>query len=247
MRDIYINRMELGLKANPKEVPLLTELRNPELFINPGLKIRKYPQDYSSYMDPSISGIICKLLLVNKARDGIWLTIETDKDKVSIPGGHVNEFEWDHYVTLPYECILNTICRELVEEHLMLRNGEYNLYNLNPDDLLIYVVSKYGFTINPKVNFPLYYSYDHNGDLIIYVVKEVDMPDYNIPALSNFIINNSIWYSKKDHMYNIKAKIDRSSLFNSPYKNDIRVSMNGIGLLDKIFSTENLFGKMNIY
>ena len=73
------------------------------------------------------------------------------------------------------------------------------------------------------------------------------MPDFVTPTLCNYINNQSVWYSRKDHLYNVKPKIDRRSLFSTPYENDVRVTPEGFSLLDKILSTESLFGKINIY
>lgn len=253
MRDIYINRKELELKSNPKCLPMMTPVLNPELFINPSMKVLRLPQSYSSSMDMGVSAIVCKLLLVNKYRDGIWLVMEDDKSKISIPGGHVSEYEWNHYNRYPYNCIVDTIVREMVEEHPMLDITVIDTFSNSPEDALVKVISEYGFTINQSVEFPLFYTYgSHDNvnyrDLIIYLVKEVDFPNQQrIPDFSNYTVGRTVWYSRKEHSINKRYSRDRRGLYCSPYDNDIRIDDEGVELLDKIFSTEKLFGKIDIY
>lgn len=249
MRDIYIEKRELKLKYNPKDTNQLLPFTHPELLLNSTIKFLKLPDDYINSMNTDISSIVCKVLITNYEHDGIWLTKEDDKNKVSIPGGHVSEYELlSIKEDKPYTAIYETLLRELVEENPMLRDMMF-YEGSNVMDDLDFVIKEYGFTSSKgSAQFPLMYSYDDmRGSFIIYMVKEVDIPTYNVPPLFCEEMRNMIWYSRRDHNINKKTSMNRRNLFGSAYSNDTRLSTSGVAFLDRIFSTESIFGKLNIY
>lgn len=247
MRDIYVDKQELRLKYNPKESDKLLEFTHPELLLNSGIKFHKYPEGYHNDDGTKISSIVCKLLLTNDAHDGIWLIKEDDKNKISIPGGHLGEAELFSISNgFPYTAIYETIIRELIEENPVLR-GTHIDENSNMKSNLEFVLHQYGFDLT-RSEFPFFYSYeDFRGSFIIYMIKEVTVPSCVIPPFYHHEFRNMVWYSRKEHSINRKTSRDRRTLFDTDYDGDIRVLDRGISLLDKIFSTENIFGKINIY
>lgn len=249
MRDIYIDKTELKLKYRPKDYKYLLPFEHPELLLNSTTKFLKLPEGYINATNTDISSIVCKVLLTNHNHDGIWLTKEDDKNKVSIPGGHLSECElkyikWDK----PYTAIYETLLRELVEENPALRDMIF-YEGSNVMDDLNFVIQEYGFTSSKDMSsFPLMYSYDNTrGSFIIYMIKEVNLPSYVVPPLACEEMRNMIWYSRRDHNINRKTSKNRREMFNSVYGNDTRITTAGVDFLDRIFSTESIFGKLNIY
>lgn len=249
MRDIYIDKKELKLKYRPMESDHLLYFSHPELLLNSGTRFLKCQEGYDNSHDVTCSSIICKILLTNYEHDGIWLTVEPDKNKVSIPGGHLSEYELPFIMKdQPYTAIYETIVREMIEENIMLRDTTY-CDGWGVLDALDFVIKRYGFNPVEQQPVPLLYSYnDACNEFIIYLVKEVDNPDKHIPALRCYEYKNMVWYTRQDHRMNLKMPVDRrKTVFNTFYEKDVRVMNNGVSLLDRIFCTENVFGKLNIY
>lgn len=249
MRDIYIDKKELKLKYRPKDTFHLLPFTHPELLFNSTTKFQKLPEGYLNSSNTDISSIVCKVLITNYEHDGIWLTKEDDKNKISIPGGHLSEIELRYIKDdQPYTAIHETMLREMVEENPALRDMIFYEGSNTLEDL-DFVIKEYGFTSSREGRpFPLMYSYDDTrGSFIIYMIKEVDNPSYNVPPLSCEEMRNMVWYSRKDHSINKKTSLNRRSLFNSKYGNDTRVTEAGVSFLDRIFMTESIFGKLNIY
>lgn len=247
MRDIYVRKEELQLRYNPKDINTLLEFKHPELILNSNTKLYKCPEGFHNEYNTELSSIVCKIILTNETHDGIWLIREPDKCKISIPGGHMGE---DVLLGIKkgniYTSIYETLIRELIEENPML-SGYFINEDSNIRTILRNVINQYGFSIN-DVEFPLYYSYDeYRGEFIIYMIKETDNPDCSVVPFNYYGFRNMIWYSRKEHSINIKAHYNRESLFNSEFQNDIRITSAGMTLLDKIFSTKNIFGNLNIY
>lgn len=250
MKDIYLDRTDFEAKVQPKKENCLTPLLHPELVFNDTIKHRFYPESigHTAYQS---TGLICKVLLTNQARDGIWLTMEDDKDKISIPGGHMSDAEWKpELLNNPTNLIYRTLTRELLEENCYVQHGMevYGLEQFQPDDALNYVIGQYKLKVNTTMHYPLFYAYylEDVGSYTIYMVKEVDSPEY-VPTFSNYTQGQMIWYSKREHALNRKYKGDRMSLYHMGYGDDIRCQEEGIQILDSIFNTESLFGKLDIY
>lgn len=247
MRDLFVDKDKLRLVYNPKESKKLEEFKHPEMMLSNKLQFHKYPEGYRNEYDSPLSSVVCKILLTNRNHDGIWLIAEDDKNKVSIPGGHVGE-DALFYISCnkPYTAIYTTLVRELIEENPITR-GIQLVEPIHVSSALEFVLNQYQFNLL-TANFPMLYSYDdYRGEFIIFVIKEVDNPSDTIPPFQYYGFQNMIWYSRKEHFMNSKTKTDRRTLFNTTYADDIRVTESGILLLDKIFSTESIFGKINIY
>lgn len=247
MRDLFVDKDKLRLVYNPKESSKLEEFNHPEMMLSNKLQFHKYPEGYRNEYGSPLSSVVCKLLLTNRNHDGIWLIAEDDKNKVSIPGGHVGE-DALFYISggQPYTAIYKTIIRELMEENPILR-GTRLVESFSIKATIEYILNQYGFNLLPG-EFPLYYSYDnYKGSFIIYMIKETDIPSISISPFNYYGFRNMIWYSRKEHSINSKTKNDRRTLFETDYKDDVRITESGISLLNKVFSTESIFGKINIY
>ena len=248
MRDLFVDKQELHLLYKPKESRQLELFENPEFLFSGKMKFHKYPEGFSANYGSSISSVVCKLLLTNMNHDGIWLIAEDDKNKVSIPGGHIGEdvlYDIEH--SYSYTVVYKTLIRELIEENPIIRGTGFD-DEINVNAMFNFVLNRYGFNHILPTNSPLYYSYDdYKGSFIIYMVKETDIPSVAVTPFTYRGFRNMIWYSRKEHSLNMKAKGDRRSLLGTDYDNDIRVVPRGLKILDRIFSTENIFGKLNIY
>jgi hypothetical protein len=81
----------------------------------------------------------------------------------------------------------------------------------------------------------------------MFVLKEVTHPSKDVPAFINYDWDHMIWYPKREHQMNYKTTSDRRVFFRSQYKNDIRLTAEGLMCLNQIFNDENRFGKIDIY
>lgn len=270
MKDIYLDRREFELKFNPKKPTSgLISLSHPELFITDKLNYHEYPKGFQDAV-PSKVSMECNLILTNPAHDGIWLVADYDNDTLGIPSGHIDREWWEMYCTNhPYNIIYLTLIDAMVRLNPLYRDSAshdpYMRLTLStqqafPDirDILHYVIGRSGFDIyRPCRDDLLFYQYWVKSleydeyvllrDMKMFVLKEVTIPEDRIPALQNFSNHNFIWYSRKDHYYNIRTKKNRASLFASTFKEDARVSDDGLSILDNIFQTESIFGKLDIY
>ena len=252
MRDLYVDKQKLRLFYNPKESNKMEIFYHPERMLSDKMKFHKYPEGYRNDYGSPISSVVCKILLTNREHDGIWLIAEDNKNKVSIPGGHVGEDVLSYISSSqPYTAIYKTIIRELIEENPVLSDTQL-IEPMSIRSTLEFVLDQYEFNILPS-EFPLFYTYDnYKGSFIIFMIEEVDKPSENTLPFENHCFRNMIWYSRKEHSINSKNNNDSKryrmkTIFNSPYADDIRTTKGGVLLLDKIFHTESIFGKLNIY
>lgn len=266
MNEIYFDRKEFGLKGNfSVNKKGLTPLTHPEMFLTKKLQTYAYPVNFADNV-PSKVRVFCGMILTDAIHDGIWL-VEDDRDgSLTIPGKCITEIEWNSYMDNPWRLIHKTFLNALKDLHPCLRDDiDPALQDLHPwlnsnyyiGDMLTYAIHKYGveFTTETMVkDGPLYYLYkdgigirsNFSTDFMIFQVWEINKPDGHIPALMSLRCGNLIWYSRQDHLYNLKERGPRNRLFGG-FKNDIRTSERGITALDSIFQTEKVFGKLSIY
>jgi hypothetical protein len=251
MKDIYIDRGEFERLFNPHHANQLQEVSLAQLsqFFNQPLNPHYYPSS-NQYSNPYQTPIIVKILLTDKYHDGIWLVTEKNKDKVSIPGGHVSDEEWA-YRTDPEDMIYRTLARELEEERVPgLPCGDDAINKpLNPYMDVANQLINYGFHIIGG-DSKFYYSYylpNNRGSFTIYILKEVDYPKDYIEPYTIYEHYQMVWYTRRDHTTNFYYRGSRKELFNSPYTDDIRLIDKGIDILNLIFQTDSIFGKMSIY
>lgn len=154
------------------------------------------------------------------------------------------EIEHNEPVTAIYE----TILKLLVDSNKMLnQNSIFNDFSIS--SRIPYILRAYHLNYVSN-NFPIYYNFymgDFQNEIDLFVFIEVDQPETKVVPLSNYEYYNLVWYSRRDHHYNITTKKDRRSLFGNDYSIDVRREDAAIYLLDKIFNTENIFGKLDIY
>ena len=271
-REIYLERKEFELKFQPRHPKAgLLPLEQPGLFISPDSKRHSYPVGHQDLIANQTS-IECDLLVTNQFHDGIWLFVDNESDSIRFPGGCITEEDWMQVKKGPYHVLYQCLIRSLIDIHPIIRQdafsdplmnslGEYTrLPNLK--DFLNYVISRHGFKFaNPgdePVFFYQYYLYP-NSDITgtvrpldrvrIYALIEVNDPDTQLPALINYMDRRGyyVWYSRRDHKLNRSCRTDRKSMFQSTYNQDIRTSESGVDILDNIFRTEPIFGKLDIY
>lgn len=267
MNEIYFDKKEFDLKGNfSVNKKGLTPLVHPEMFLTKKLRTYMYPVNFADHI-PSKVRVFCGMLLTDELHDGIWL-IEDDRDgSLSIPGKCIGDMEWGaSYDENPWRMIHKAFLNALKDLHPYLRDDvDPALQTLQPwiasnyyiGDMLTYAIHKYGveFTTESMVkDGPMYFLYkdgvgihsNYSTDFMIFQVWEINKPDGHIPALMSLQCGNLMWYSRQDHVYNLQERGPRNRLF-SGYKDDIRTSERGVQVLDNIFQTETIFGKLSIY
>ena len=248
MRELYMSELEFRRLINPPlKVKGLSELKHPERLLSNDTKFYKFNEGYVRLPIDTFSPIKCNVLLTNKEHDGIWL-LDNDGE-VIIPGKIIDEeqlYEIEH--NEPITTIYETILKLLVDA-----NGKLDIGSMFNDFSISYkiphILNAYNLDYISN-DFPIYYNFymgDFQNEINLFIIMEVDQPGSEIVPLSNYECYNLIWYSRRDHQFNIKTKRDRRLLFGQMYSDDVRVRPDGIYLLDKIFNTENIFGKLNIY
>ena len=167
IRDIYLDRDEFELKFHPKRPKngRLIELNHPEAFINDKVKRHSYPVNFQRNV-PGMVSFECNLLLTNPAHDGIWLFMDNDNDRIMIPGGYIQEEDWEYAHKNPYYVIYSTLVRTMRDIHPLFRDtaavDPILTFIRNPSlselkDLLVYVVRQNRFQINNPVKPHLFY------------------------------------------------------------------------------------------
>ena len=267
MNEVYFDRREFNLKGNfSVNKKGLTPLVNPEMFLTTKLQNYLYPVGFADNV-PSRVRVFCGMLLTDNLHDGIWL-VEDDRDgSLSIPGKCITDMEWDATMRNPWRLIHKTFLNALKDLHPLLRDDiDPALQGLHPwmssnyyiGDMIMYAIHKYGveFTTESMVkDGPMYFQYkdglgirsDSSTDFMVFQVWEINKPDGHIPALISLRTGNLIWYSRQDHVYNLQERGHRRNRLFSGFKDDIRTSERGMELLDSIFQTETIFGKLSIY
>lgn len=277
MKELYLERREFELKVNPKKSTSgLFPLKHPELFINRNMRTHLFPKGFQSQTWDNVS-IECCILLTNPIHDGIWLLVDDENDTIRIPGGFVigDDGIWDMFARFdkPYHVIYRTLIERLAEggpatfrDSWYLDPTMFPVMACDPkqpwtladiQDILNYTITKFNLNIHdPAKPDELFYQYKLTGSdnetvtlqhIRIYLLKEVTLPIGPIVALTNYRNSNLIWYSRKDHYYNLREKTSRKGLFTSTYDVDIRTCDDGVCILDDIFRTEPVFGKLDIY
>lgn len=203
--------------------------------------------------------LVVKLIITTPDRTGIYLIYEEDKQKISIPGGHVSKedvlyIQDDLGIKDKSLLILQSaLNRELCEEFFGDERG-YNYYMSSKDYLtdphpltgiesVIYRKFKVCHPIDPIQD--LYYLYkgknrQHSRSLTFYYVIEVEtIPGYMCPY-------NYIWLSKDDFLLSCRRGRMRDiiSIIGDPIvpvSRDIRFSRKYRPILDIIFNTPELF------
>ena len=248
MRELYMSELEFKRLVNPpKNIKGLTELKHPERLLSNDSRFYKYNEGYERYYFDSSSPIICNVILTNKEHDGMWLL---NKDgRLIIPGKIMDEeqlYEIEH--NEPVTAIYETILKLLVDSNKMLnQNSIFGDFSI--PSRISYILKAYRLDYISN-NFPIYYNFymgDFQNEIDLFVFMEVDQPESKVIPLSNYEYYDLVWYSRRDHQYNITTKKDRRSLFGNDYFVDVRREDAAIYLLDKIFNTENIFGKLDIY
>lgn len=152
----------------------------------------RYHYQSEGDIDTNIFPLITKALIINKSSDVLYLVDEFDKDKVTIPGGHVSTYRMDEYPR-NLELITFNLIRELCEEFKIGRNTKpYEELNVAP---LSEIMMRGGFkfshtgnvlyTLNDKLGFTIY--------IPIYV-EDWNYPDNAIPLIIDeykSIVNSS--------------------------------------------------------
>lgn len=273
IREVYQDRKEFELKFMPErpKKPGLLSLENPERFITDHhIKRWGYSPGFQDSVPSKIS-FECNLLLTNPFHDGIWLYMDNEHRGIEIPGSCITEEDWEYVNTNPYYVIMEALIRTmrdldesyrnqaLIDPILSMMEKPSTLAEL--EDLLHFVTGRVGFKVhNPEKHPLLYYQYwlypswskkpIELDRFKIYALLEVSEPKFQIPAFENYTSNGFLWYSRRDHKYNRSMSGGRNCrkvTFQSTYRSDIRISDSGVDILDNIFSTESIFGKLDIY
>lgn len=267
MREIYFDRREFDLKGKfSVNKTGLTPLVHPEMYLTNKIKNYFYPTNFADNI-PSKIHVFCGMLLTDNIHDGVWLIEDDRNGSLSIPGMFITESRWSSGYENPWRLIHKTFLDALKDLHPYLRDDiDPALQDIGPwvksnnyyiGDMITYAIHKYGveFTTETMVkDGPMYFLYkeglgihsDSSTDFMIFQVWELNKPDGHIPALMSLQCGNLMWYSRQDHVYNLQERGPRNRLF-SGFKDDIRTSERGITLLDSIFRTETIFGKLSIY
>lgn len=275
MREIYLKRRDFELKFNPgRASKAMLPLMNPELFINDNMTTHTFPEGFQKNVPEKVS-FECSLLLTNPTHSGLWLLMNEETSTISLPGGYITEEDWIYASQNPYYVIYSTIIHALINAHPILsKNAECDpLAQISNAptlaelfDTLQYVIGQYSLDVNPHSGKDLlYYQYHLSPKTVmprgleneeldfralpmrIFVLKEVMHPGNDVPAFINYDWDHMIWYPKREHQMNYKTTSNRRVFFRSQYKNDIRLTAEGIICLDHIFKDENRFGKIDIY
>ncbi len=275
MREIYFDRKEFEQKYRPDKNPIngLCPLNHPELFITSKIHSRSYPEGFQSDV-PELVSFSCNLLLTNPSHDGIWLIKNDEKNEIDIPNGYITEEDWRYVNKNPYYVIISSLIRTLGTINPIYRNTYMTdpmvSFIDNPTlaslrDLLFYVLGQNRFEpTNPSAPMLFYYQYwlpnahlyemkhlhshcKRLQDFTIYIILEVKEPVDKISPFTNYSKDCYLWYSRADHKYNRMTEDNKRSAFKSTYKTDIRLTESGLDVLENIFRTETIFGKINIY
>lgn len=267
--NIYMDRTEFLLKFHPRahRTSGMLPLVHPDLFITDKIQTHRYPENFQKEIPNQIS-FKSELLITNEAHDGLWLFIDDNNKRTSFFGGYITPEDWKYCHTNPYYVMFSTLIRAMVEAHPICRESvsfdPFLQMSVEPTarefvDMLCYLLRQFGLEVSTNctmLNFYQYWMYPIGcnekrclDSMRIYTLMEVKEPLGKIPALSGYTNQggNLVWYSRRDHMLNLKEKASRESLFDARYPDDLRVTDSGLDILDNIFRNESIFGKLNIY
>ena len=203
-------------------------------------------KEYKALNDPRIIPVIGKLLLINEARDSIYLVDEYNSNrnnKISIPGGHLDPSDLFYeaqrlHCTPKFDYLFSEINREIYEE---LRFGYENYDKLDDKDKPLLIKSLEEIGIDVIKEYPIHYLYidcndDNYSSFAFYLPMVVNMDKCKL-------FNAIVPYSKDDHSY-LKSLLnskDGKKIAIKEFdmaKKDIRIG--AIELLNAIFNTSHL-------
>ena len=246
MQKLYLEELEVKRLLNPRKSDKLIYLAHPERLLAPDTLFYKYSEDYVRMPFSTVTPIICNAIVTNQNHDGIWLTNGTD---VTIPNAIMGE-EMLEYIRRdqPVTAVYATIVDALSGHNNSFVNHPF-IYDNIPDKI-IKILELTGFG-NIKVVVSILYGIISPNELNLFVLIEVDTPDTKIPPLMNYSTRDFIWYSRADHVMNsnsLKRDNPVQLFMNRRRGYDIRNDKHrGLELLDKVFNTEIIFGKLDIY
>lgn len=217
-KELYVNRKELekflldnysGIildssdsKLSPFPMNMLVEM-NANNIIKP-----KYREEVEH--NPYAISLVVKALILSSINDGIYLVDErfaTGVDKISIPGGHLEEFDSAAKPDINY--IESELCRELTEELTKTGRIVYNdelcmNQNIVEDTLLHLGVDRIRSlrSVYPVPGPTVFCQYIKSESLIIYVPLVTDLV-----SNSNFITLTKSDYRVLLDMYNCNGRI----------------------------------------
>lgn len=246
MRELYLDLLEAKtyLQATPTKIGLQPFL-NLDLVLPTNGKYLKYPEGYERMPLDNVTPICCNLLITNRNHDGIWLYADWKKGTIDIPRKNMGERDLSNIeYGRPEYAIMNTVM-DVIDQNRDL-NEVMMRHNLG----IPYILDGYGFeAVEMDFDHSFFYSFYTELENIynIFYVIEVDKPMHMVPEISDFIFGDFIWYGKNDHVFN-KRYYNKMPVFDSHgCEFDVRIDDYGIALLDQIFHTEILFGKLDIY
>lgn len=243
MRDLHMDPLVLDqyIKHYTRNKNAIVPITHPEIIFH-GNVFYFHPAGEESSWGISV---IVKAILTNPGHTGIWLAIEPNKNKLSIPGGHIAEPDMavDGYVG---KIMDRALAREFYEElgGTIYNDGMHNYHYMEALEYVTFILRMHEFnsTIYDRavyVDYPSVYN-----TCIFYKLIEVDEPNIATVSLNTYIHHDKfLWYSREDHWINHQTKLNRRNLFPYHFKDDIRLTEDGVQLLDKIFYNEELFGK----
>lgn len=247
MRELYIDGFKVKRLINPpKRTRGILTLQHPERLLSPSSILYKYPADYFRQPFETTTPIRCNAVITNKEHDGLWLFNDVNNGSIKLFAKNMEEEDEDYIKHgEPISSIYRTILKFLYESI----GSEVDPYGRITDDALLLrlksILGTYGLSL-VSTEFPIYYSYfmeEYNDELNLYVIIEVNEPGY--PA--HFSETNkrlAVWYSRYDHEQYMKYHYHPEYIYTG---DDIRENPRGLKILDKILTTESLFGKLNIY
>lgn len=265
--DIYMSRQEFLLKFHPKTPKNggMLPLNHPELFITDKIQTHRYPENFQQQV-PSQVSFRSELLITNEAHDGLWLFVDDENKRTSFLGGTITPEDWEYSHKNPYYVMFSALIRNMIEAHPICKHSmgidPFLQMSVEPTlneftDILYYLLRQFDFEVitnKPMLNFyqywltPIGYREKQCLDSMrLYTLVEVVHPASRIAALSDYRHREFVWYSRRDHRFNLGTKSSRASLFRSDYQNDLRTTDSGLDILNDIFRNESIFGKLNIY
>lgn len=269
MHNVYMDRSEFLLKFHPKKLRRkgMIPLNHPDLFITNRIDTHHYPENFQQEVPNQIS-FKSGLLMTNPAHDGLWLFQNDRNESTSFLGGYITPEDWRYSHLNPNYVIFSALVREMIDAHPICRDsvGLHPILQISAKptlaefmDLIRYLLVQFKFDVKYPADLKprLYYQYwitprgrkdmEYLDSMRIYTLVEVPYPLDKVAPLSNHTHREFIWYSRRDHKFNLEARANRKDLFQAEYSNDLRITESGLDILDDIFHNEAIFGKLDIY
>lgn len=173
---------------------------------------------------PTHVRLIVKHVIKDFYDTGMYLCIEDDKDKITIPGGHLSDINFSTKYHAE-DIFKDNLIREMSEEYDQSQLYYISNKTVNSDLMdRLKELGVYASSINDK----MYYLYkpDITNTLTVFVVTTVT-------KVSNFIDKRSVFVDRKEYLQG-RAKPTGN------YINDIRFNQYSY-YLDDIFNTREIF------